>query len=478
MPRPNRPTTRPAVLHGTHFTAHPTSVARNHKGVEHSQMSTVFGPGAARVLHNALAASEAARLAEGLSARPSINDVCPRCVRPGRPKNPDGTCVRRRACDQERRWAIKEGVITKEEPVTEPQTQRLDKRGRPYNAPTGLGSRGANGEEIARVAAERGISLGAARHLVRDRIAAEIASANPVPANQKSKILTNLLAHGKSQTVSELRKRLLKDNFVIDPHNLVHALWAMQKDQHITFRQRRQSPIQWEGDLTAIRLNKNGEAAARRLKAGNPIIKAGEAALAEVRAAAKSLDLPPTTAMISSDVAIERQKIVDQAVKDAPRIGTDRGLEGGNKWGKNAPGRVAPGGPIERITPPRQNERPVEPVVPFSVKVQDNDPKMADVIAEGNRIMGEAKVFLDKVAPEPPIDFFVEFPMIGKMVNRQARIESAAKILEEEGEIELAAQTLERVNYTDFEKEVLRLVKKAVGCTTTSTSRATRTERR
>lgn len=321
--------------------------------------------------------------------------------------------------------------------------QRLDSLGRPYNAPTGIGARGANADEIQRVMNERHVSVGAARDIVRARIADEIVAANPVPANQKAKILASLLKDGKAQTVADLRKRLLKDNFYIDPHNLVHVLWSIQKDAHITFRQRRQSPVAWEGDMTSIRLNTAGTKAAQKMLNG-AAKAAGEVAMAEVRANTKNL-------------------------VQSSRIGTGRLDE--------KAGKVATGGPIEREFQPREltdSEQPIEvPIETAVVMIQDehmpptddryiDSETVEEILAEGKRLLSDSETFLAKARSthEPPIDFFVEYPLIGKMLNRQSRIESAAKILEEEGELDLAAQTLEKITYSPFEREVLRLVQK------------------
>lgn len=288
-----------------------------------------------------------------------------------------------------------------------------------------IGSRSQNGEEIKRLMAERGLTEGRARRVARSQKAERLlAGWAPVPVNQKSLILNNLLTYGKAQNVHDLRLRLQKESFTIDPHNLVHALWAIQKDGHVSFRERNRTPVSWEGNLTAITLSARGTEAAEKL---SNVKQIGDSVLSDVKNFRPMDDLGGAI----------RAKFIEQAVTDSKETSGSgiQHVRGDDRFDY-----------LEKVTVAEQVEaaRGANPPI-----------QMVPVEEEVNGIAAPLKETV-----EPPIDFFVEFPLIGKMINRQARLESAAQILEEEGQADLALATLEKIQFTPFEKEVLSLVKK------------------
>ncbi len=61
--------------------------------------------------------------------------------------------------------------------------------------------------------------------------------------------------------------------------------------------------------------------------------------------------------------------------------------------------------------------------------------------------------------PAPQSLDLPKYPHIDKLIRRQARVEEAAKLLEEAGLIDQAAAALEAIVETDLEKEVIALVR-------------------
>ncbi len=275
-----------------------------------------------------------------------------------------------------------------------------------------IGSRSQNGEEIKRLMAERGLTEGRARRVARSQKAERLlAGWAPVPVNQKSLILNNLLTYGKAQNVHDLRLRLQKESFTIDPHNLVHALWAIQKDGHVSFRERNRTPVSWEGNLTAITLSARGIEAAKKL---SNVKQIGDSVLSDVKNFRPMDDLGGAI----------RAKFIEQAVADSKVVPAE-----------------------EKVEAAREANPPI-PMVPLI--------SASEAVALHPEINDDLAAFVT----DPPIDFFAVYPLIGKMINRQARLETAAKILEEEGQADLALATLEKIQFTPFEKEVLSLAQK------------------
>lgn len=71
------------------------------------------------------------------------------------------------------------------------------------------------------------------------------------------------------------------------------------------------------------------------------------------------------------------------------------------------------------------------------------------------------KVSTEKTSP-PARSFEEKFPLIHRLMTRQARVERAAKILEDEGLVDEAAAALEAVSYTDEQKEIVALAREFI----------------
>lgn len=128
----------------------------------------------------------------------------------------------------------------------------------------------------------------------------------------------------------------------------------------------------------------------------------------------------------------------------APRsTSTDRGRHpvGRDMTDERNHGYRAKGGPVtrERVAPaPPQPQVPAsEPQVPAS----------------------EASEVVEPVSPSPMTDLETRFPLIWRIYTRETKAAQAAKLLEEAGLDDLALQTLEKVTFTDLEKEIIALVK-------------------
>lgn len=99
---------------------------------------------------------------------------------------------------------------------------------------------------------------------LKKRASSQLIDVSSVSQNQKTAILEILYRQGGAKNIAMLRSFMKQSRPDIDPHALVHVVWAMQKDGHVRFRERKNSPVGTEGSLERIKLSPSGLAEAKR----------------------------------------------------------------------------------------------------------------------------------------------------------------------------------------------------------------------
>lgn len=108
-------------------------------------------------------------------------------------------------------------------------------------------------------------------YLIKKKASAKLIDTSAVNTTQKTVVLELLFRHGQAKSIAMLRGWMQKIRPDLDPHSLVHVVWAMQKDGHVRFRERKNSAVGTEGALERIRLSPSGISEARRKFGPNKI---------------------------------------------------------------------------------------------------------------------------------------------------------------------------------------------------------------
>jgi hypothetical protein len=281
-------------------------------------------------------------------------------------------------------------------------------------------------ERARELVKERNISIRRAWQIIQkesQNAAYNLPEVNSIPHNQKSMILAALYANGKAKNIATLLQWLQHMGFdKIDAHNLVHAVWAVQKDGLVRFRENKTSSQSTMGNLERIELTTRGRQKAME------------------QAEAQRNHIPPASTAVAN------------GHRSSGPIGTDM-------TNPRNHGQKAQGGPIERshTTPQPIERKPRE--VPEVAKVVGHPTD--DQIVEQVRAVVEADRLI-AAGRRPDIDW-ARYPLImsakDKMTKR-SKIEAAAKLLEEVGDFDDdVLKLLDRVEVSALEIEILALLK-------------------
>ena len=262
---------------------------------------------------------------------------------------------------------------------------------------------------VEQIMEDRGVNKGTAYDL-RKQATAEVNSKG-ASVSLAQEILA-ILKNGHAKDVDALREALVFKDHHASPHDIVKAVWSLQKRALVTFYERKSGR---DSIITKIKLTPRGEVetglraehdsakpdrvkGSRELKRRSPVGKD----MTDERNQYHVAKAGPAE-VIHSDGEVE----IRPATRSLPRW-EDRTFRNG---GETKPD-VQPAAPLN------QNERPYVPPDPF----------------EG-------------------------FPLIKAIYERKrqaTKLEAAAESLLEAGELDMASEVLEKVQFTDLEKEILK----------------------
>jgi hypothetical protein len=281
-----------------------------------------------------------------------------------------------------------------------------------------------------------GITRAAAYRIVSEREDEEQASLPAPSLSSKVKIVEYLVLHGRQSS-----PRQMALDIGMDMHNMVHVMWALNKQRFIKFRE------------------------LGRGNAGARIINI-EASAEGIRWCSIQLTGKPPEIAPRKTRTVEIEPVVDSAGKmnDKPdgvfpaKSGRGHVARADDALNLANYGTRAQGGPIERIfpavtsdrLPQHQNEKP---------ETELDMPRMAEVIdaAFGSEVPERLVTRTISIGvPE-----MSEFPIVANLVSRGSKLRAAARLLDEAGQTDLAVQTLdkEKSMYSPVEAELMTLAR-------------------
>ena len=233
---------------------------------------------------------------------------------------------------------------------------------------------------VEQIMAEKGVNLRNA-YVLRRTALAEVNAEGA--SHSLAQAILMVLKNGHAKDVSVLREALIFKDHSASAHDIVKAVWSLQKRGLVTFYEKKSGR---DSIISKIKLTPRGEV--------------------------------ETGLRVEHDNAKPDHVRGSRELKRRSPVGKDMTDAANHHW-------VAKGGPVERVIPERtnghaplnQNERPY-------------------------------------VAPDP----FEGFPQIKAIYERKqqaAKLELAAEALLEAGEETMANEILEKIAFSDLEKEIL-----------------------
>jgi hypothetical protein len=219
-----------------------------------------------------------------------------------------------------------------------------------------------------------------------------------VEQNHKRAILEALttMSKGEARTLGKLREAVIASGFWSDPHSIAHVVWSLQKEGLVRFTERKGTG--GVSILEHIGIRPLGRQKLESMRAGGAVL----ASQLPVKVTAP----PPSRHPIGQDMT------------DYHHHGT-----------------VAVGGPVEKV------QLPYEPAPKTASTSMKESGEVQAVQGLGKKIIEQAE----------------KYPLVMALARRKSKMEAAARLLEDAGQEDLALSVLEKVVYTDFEKEVISL---------------------